>query len=58
MAIGRTFKESMQKALCSLETDLSGFDEKDGELDFIKHEIRSPNADRVAICMQRVLEEG
>ena len=26
MAIGRTFKESMQKALCSLETDLDGFD--------------------------------
>jgi carbamoyl-phosphate synthase large subunit len=27
MAIGRTFKESVQKALRSLETDLSGFDE-------------------------------
>lgn len=27
MAIGRTFKESMQKALCSLERDLGGFDE-------------------------------
>ena len=29
MAIGRTFKESIQKALCSLETNLSGFDEID-----------------------------
>ncbi len=27
MAIGRCFAESMQKALCSLETGLSGFDE-------------------------------
>ncbi|HKK35910.1 MAG TPA: carbamoyl-phosphate synthase large subunit, partial [Paracoccaceae bacterium] len=27
MAIGRSFEESVQKALCSLETGLSGFDE-------------------------------
>jgi carbamoyl-phosphate synthase large subunit len=27
MAIGRTFQESLQKALCSLETGLTGFDE-------------------------------
>jgi len=46
MAIGRTFKESMQKALCSLETDLCGFDEIDADMDFIKHEIRRPNAER------------
>ncbi len=47
MAIGRTFKESMQKALCSLETGLSGFDEMEGDMDFIKHEIRRPNSDRM-----------
>ncbi len=47
MAIGRTFKESIQKALCSLETGLCGFDEVDGDMDFIKHEIRRPNADRI-----------
>ncbi|MBN2741146.1 MAG: carbamoyl-phosphate synthase large subunit [Rhodobacteraceae bacterium] len=29
MAVGRTFHESMQKALCSMETGLSGFDEID-----------------------------
>jgi carbamoyl-phosphate synthase large subunit len=29
MAIGRTFHESVQKALCSLETGLTGFDEID-----------------------------
>ncbi|WP_457744841.1 carbamoyl-phosphate synthase large subunit [Sulfurimonas sp.] len=47
MAIGRTFKESMQKALCSLETGLCGFDEIDADDEFIKHEIRRPNADRM-----------
>ena len=46
MAIGRTFKESMQKALCSLETGLCGFDEIDADDEFIRHEIRRPNADR------------
>ena len=47
MAIGRTFKESMQKALCSLETDLCGFNEMDADTEFVKHEIRRPNADRM-----------
>jgi len=47
MAIGRTFKESMQKALCSLETDLIGFDEMNGDDEFITHEIRRPNAERI-----------
>ncbi|MEA3523753.1 MAG: carbamoyl-phosphate synthase large subunit [Campylobacterota bacterium] len=47
MAIGRTFKESMQKALCSLETDLSGFDSVAGDDEFIRHEIRRPNAERM-----------
>src|SRR6056300_779759 len=47
MAIGRTFKESMQKALCSLETGLTGFDEVDMDDEFVKHEIGRPNADRM-----------
>jgi carbamoyl-phosphate synthase large subunit len=47
MAIGRTFKESIQKALCSLETGLCGFDEIDAETEFVQHEIRRPNADRI-----------
>jgi len=47
MAIGRTFKESMQKALCSLETGICGFDEIDANEEFIKHEIRRPNAERM-----------
>ena len=47
MAIGRTFKESIQKALCSLETGLCGFDEIDADDAFVRHEIRRPNADRI-----------
>jgi len=47
MAIGRTFKESFQKALCSLEEGYSGFDCQEGEMDFIIHEIRRPNAKRM-----------
>ena len=47
MAIGRTFKESMQKALCSLETDLCGFNDMEADDEFVRHEIRRPNADRM-----------
>lgn len=47
MAIGTTFKESIQKALCSLETGLTGFDEMKGDDELIKKEIRRPNADRI-----------
>ena len=47
MSIGRTFKESMQKALCSLETGLCGFDDIDADDEFVKHEIRRPNAERI-----------
>jgi carbamoyl-phosphate synthase large subunit len=52
MAIGRTFKESMQKALCSLETGLSGFDPITGDLEFVKHEIRRPNSERILYVAQ------
>ena len=52
MAIGRTFKESVQKALCSLETGLSGFDPIDADPEFIKHEIRRPNAERILYVAQ------
>ncbi len=47
MAIGRTFKESFQKALCSLETGLSGFETIKADEEKLKHEIRRPNCDRV-----------
>jgi carbamoyl-phosphate synthase large subunit len=47
MAIGRTFKESFQKALCSLETDFIGFNPIKCDGEELVHEIRRPNADRM-----------
>ena len=47
MAIGRTFKESFQKALCSLETGLTGFNEIKCDGETLVREIRRPNAKRM-----------
>ena len=47
MSIGRTFKESMQKALCSLETGLDGFKRVDLDDEKLKKEIRRPNDTRI-----------
>jgi carbamoyl-phosphate synthase large subunit len=47
MAIGRTFKESMQKALCSLETGLTGFNPIPCDEKKLIHEIRRPNESRM-----------
>jgi carbamoyl-phosphate synthase large subunit len=53
MAIGRTFQESMQKALRGLEVGSEGFDEKLDELDSensretLTRELNVPGADRV-----------
>lgn len=47
MAIGGTFKESLQKALCSLETGIFGFNHISTDIDLIKKEIRRPNANRL-----------
>ena len=52
MAIGRTFKESIQKALCSLETGLSGFEKIEADIETIKKEIRRPNDKRVLYIAQ------
>jgi len=57
MAIGRTFKESFQKALCSLETGLSGFDEIKYDDNKLKKEIRRPNEFRV-LCVMEALGRG
>ncbi len=46
MSIGRTFKESFQKALVSLETGLSGFESVDLDDSSLIREIARPNADR------------
>ena len=47
MAIGRTFKESIQKALYSLETGLSGFDEVECSDEELIYNLRHPNSDRI-----------
>ncbi len=47
MSIGRTFKESFQKALVSLETELIGFDEILCNDEKLLYEIRRPNEHRV-----------
>ncbi|MFK5895007.1 MAG: carbamoyl-phosphate synthase large subunit, partial [Pseudomonadota bacterium] len=60
MAMGRTFQESLQKALRSLEVDSDGFNEmidsisddiagetESERLDYLKHELRIPGPDRI-----------
>ncbi|NPA27740.1 MAG: carbamoyl-phosphate synthase large subunit, partial [Epsilonproteobacteria bacterium] len=52
MSIGRTFKESFQKALVSLETGLIGFNEIEADDEEIKKEIRRANANRALYIME------
>ena len=47
MSIGRTFKESFQKALCSLETGLSGFEPIKCDGEELVREIRRSSENRV-----------
>jgi carbamoyl-phosphate synthase large subunit len=52
MAIGRSFQESLHKALRSLETGADGFNEKldlssEGALDNLRHHLRVPGPERV-----------
>jgi carbamoyl-phosphate synthase large subunit len=52
MAVGRNFKESIQKALRSLETGLSGFDEVDISAEDIKEALNKPTHDRLLVVAQ------
>ena len=47
MSIGRTFKESLQKALRSLETGSYGFEEVKATSDELKAKLKIPNSDRI-----------
>jgi carbamoyl-phosphate synthase large subunit len=47
MAIGRTFKESLQKAVRSLEIGTRGFEEVEADIDLIKSRLKTPNAERI-----------
>jgi carbamoyl-phosphate synthase large subunit len=57
MAVGRNFKESIQKALRSLETGLSGFDEVDISVDDIKEALNKPTHDRL-LAVAQALRHG
>ncbi|MEL6259268.1 MAG: carbamoyl-phosphate synthase large subunit, partial [Pseudomonadota bacterium] len=58
MAIGRNFQESIQKALCSLETGLSGFDDMPFETpDKLRAELVKPTPDRLRVIAQ-ALRDG
>ena len=47
MAMGRTFQESMQKALRGLETGIDGFDEKTDERETIEAELGDAGPERI-----------
>ena len=47
MAMGRTFQESMQKAMRGLETGIDGFDERSTERQEIETEMGEPGAERI-----------
>ena len=47
MAIGRTFQESLQKALRGLETGVDGLDEKTDSLETIHTELANPGPERI-----------
>ena len=58
MSIGRTFKESLQKALRSLEIDCSGFEPRDdNSVEEIRAKLKTPNAERIWYIAQ-ALRQG
>jgi len=52
MSIGRTFRESLQKGLRSLEVDAYGFEPLDLPLDELRDQLRVPRGDRLALIGQ------
>ncbi|NIP29364.1 MAG: carbamoyl-phosphate synthase large subunit [Candidatus Dadabacteria bacterium] len=47
MSIGRTFKESLQKAIRSLEIDFFGFENRSENIEEIKSKLQTPCAERL-----------
>ncbi|MEH6487756.1 carbamoyl-phosphate synthase large subunit [Hyphomonas oceanitis] len=57
MAIGRSFQESLQKALCSLETGLCGLDDLPFETDAaLRQALALPTPDRLRVVAQAFRE--
>ncbi len=57
MSIGRTFKESLQKALCSLETGLSGLDRVECDDETLRKKIRIPNDERILYIAEAIRKD-
>lgn len=57
MAIGATFKESLQKALCSLERSICGFESLDMKKNELIFKLRNPNEKRL-LCIAQAFREG
>ncbi len=57
MSIGRTFKESLQKALRSLEIGSAGLEPVEANIDAIKSKLKTPNAERIWYIAQ-ALRQG
>ncbi len=57
MAIGRTFKEALQKGLRGLEIGASGFNRKDIDDSLIKQKLLTPDPDRI-FYVKRALDLG
>jgi carbamoyl-phosphate synthase large subunit len=56
MSIGRTFKESLQKALRSLEADTYGFEEVNSSGKAIKAKLKTPGPERLWYLAQAMRE--
>ncbi|MBI5862438.1 MAG: carbamoyl-phosphate synthase large subunit [Rhodocyclales bacterium] len=56
MAIGRSFQESMQKALRGLEVGAYGFDEIEADREEINHELANPGPQRIWYVAQAFRE--
>ena len=56
MSIGRTFKESLQKAIRSLEIDSHGFESVTSDINIIKSKLKTPNAERIWYIAQAMRE--
>ena len=56
MSIGRTFKESLQKAIRSLEIGTRGFEDVSADMNLIKSKLKTPNAERLWYIAQAMRE--
>ncbi len=56
MSIGRTFKESLQKAIRSLEIGTRGFEDISADMNLIKSRLKTPNAERIWYIAQAMRE--